>query len=170
MLRTGKLDPSWHKTLFSMLPKKGDLADAGNWRPIAILRVTYKLFSRLLYGRVKEQLNMEQSSDQVGFRQCRSIDDAFIVLETMISKHLEYNLPLYMASLDLRKAFARIEYGALFEALRQQGIADDYLSLFVAIYSGQSGHVRNSRKFSITRGVKQGDILSPFLFNAALKW
>ena len=74
-----------------------------------------------------------------------------------------------MASLDLRKAFDRIEYTSLFTALREQGIDDDYLALLASVYAGQSGCVRGSPHFPITRGVNQGDIISPILFNAALE-
>ena len=46
MLHSGEFDPAWKETLFIMLPKAGDLSMAGNWRPIAILQITYKIFSR----------------------------------------------------------------------------------------------------------------------------
>ena len=44
MLRTGCLEPRWH-TFFSMLLKSGDLSQAGNWRPIANLDITYNVLS-----------------------------------------------------------------------------------------------------------------------------
>ena len=75
-----------------------------------------------------------------------------------------------MASLDLRKAFDRIEYPALFDALRDQNVGDNYISLLAAMYSNQTGCIRGSDCFfDIERGVKQGDIISPMLFNAALE-
>ena len=39
MLQTGQMDPEWKETIFTLLPKKGDLTNPGNWRPVAVLRV-----------------------------------------------------------------------------------------------------------------------------------
>jgi len=68
MLVTGQLEPTWQHTLFAMLPKQGDLTVPGSWRPIAILKITYKIFSKLIYQRLREQLEQQQACDQVGFR------------------------------------------------------------------------------------------------------
>ena len=88
----------------------------------------------------------------------------------MISKSYEWKFPIWMASLDLRKAFDRIEYHALFDALREQGVGDNYLALLASMYSNQTGCIRGSKKyFNIERGVQQGDIISPVFFNAALE-
>ena len=57
MIRTGAFDASWKETLFVMLPKAGDLGDPANWRPIAILRVCYKLFARIIHNRVRHTLD-----------------------------------------------------------------------------------------------------------------
>ena len=57
MLSTGQINVAWRETIFSMLPKSGDLTQAKNWRPIAILRISYKLFSRLLYHRLQPILD-----------------------------------------------------------------------------------------------------------------
>ena len=79
MLTTGNLDPSWQESLFTMLPKSGDRSDVQNWRPIAILRMSYKIFARLIYARIKNQLDAKQSANQRGFKPKCRIDDAFII-------------------------------------------------------------------------------------------
>ena len=78
-------------------------------------------------------------------------------------------MPLWFASLDLRKAFDRVEWTQLFGALSSQGLANEYLTLLKVLYSGQIGVLGDARTFNIQRGVRQGDVLSPLLFNAALK-
>ena len=91
-----------------MLPKSGDLKDPSNWRPIAILPILYKIFSRLLYHRLKVFLDPEQSDDQYGFQKDKRIEDVFCVLENVIGKSIEFQIPLWMVSIDMRKAFDRI--------------------------------------------------------------
>jgi len=169
MKQTGIIDPTWQQTLFSMLPKSGDVTSVNNWRPIAVLRITYKLFSRLLYQRLRTKLDLCQSPDQVGFRPERSVDDAFIVYETMYSKHLEWNLPMWCASIDLKKTFDRIESMPLFNALMEQNVEPGYISLLASIYCKQQGQVKGSGTFRIQRGVKQGDVISPMLLNVGLE-
>ena len=110
MLSCGRLDNTWYNTIFIMLPKSGDLKNASNWRPIAILPVLYKIFSKMLCNRLRVVLNEHQSDDQYGFRPLRNINDVFIILESMVGKSIEYNSPLWLASIDLRKAFDRVEF------------------------------------------------------------
>ena len=169
ILCTGQFDTSWRHTLFTMVPKSGDLQQTKNWRPIAILKITYKIFAKMLHDRLQPLLETEQSMDQVGFQRGTGIDHALAVFETVCGKSIEWNCEIWFASLDLTKAFDRVEHNQLFEALREQHVPQPYIALLRAIYSSQSGAVHGGRPFDIQRGVKQGDILSPLLFNAALE-
>ena len=54
------IERSWLHTLFTMIPKTGDLSVIQNWRSIAILDIFYKIFSRLLYERLYSILNQAQ--------------------------------------------------------------------------------------------------------------
>ena len=67
------------------------------------------------------------------------------------------------------KAFDRIEYSPLFDALLQQGVPRCYCTLLWKLYKGQTGSLHGSERFNIERGVKQGDVISPILFNAGLE-
>jgi hypothetical protein len=169
ILLDGCVPAKWHITVFRMLPKSGNLNEVSNWRPIAILPILYKIFSRLLYGRLLPILEASQSNDQFGFRANRRIDDVFGIIENIIGKTNEWNIPLWMISLDLKKAFDRIEFGPLFEALREQGVPDAYIELLSILYRNQKGTVDGKTFFDIQRGVKQGDVLSAMLFNAGIE-
>ena len=169
MLKSGCFDESWRATLFTMLPKMGDTSRPSCWRPIAILKISYKIFSKLICQRLRITLDSHQSIDQTGFRPGTGIEDAFLVFESLCSKSLEWNLPLWFASLDLTKAFDRVEYGPLFEALLEQGVPKPYCALLWKLYQNQSGKLQQGHGFSIQRGVRQGDVISPILFNAVLE-
>ena len=77
--------------------------------------------------------------------------------------------PCGLASLDLTKAFDRADYGPLFEALLEQGVPKPYCALLWKLYQNQSGKLQQGHGFSIQRGVRQGDVISPILFNAVLE-
>ena len=55
----------------------------------------------------------------------------------MIGRSDEWNIPLWMISLDLRKAFDRIQHGPLFAALLEQGVPNPYIQLLAALYENQ---------------------------------
>ena len=169
ILSTGRVPENWHVTIFTMLPKSGNLDFVTNWRPIAILPILYKVFAKMLYYRLSPILERHQADDQFGFRRNKRIDDVFLILESIIGKTSEWNLPLWMISLDLRKAFDKIKFAPLFAALRQQEVPEPYIHLLSALYEDQKGCVNGSYLFAIERGVKQGDVLSSMLFNAGLE-
>jgi hypothetical protein len=105
MLDTGRCEPTWQHTIFTMLPKNGDRSLPNNWRPIAILKISYKIFARLLYMRLRHCLDHEQSQDQMGFRPNTGVDDALAVFESICGRSVEWNLGFWFASLGLKKNF-----------------------------------------------------------------
>ena len=64
----------------------------------------------------------------------------------------EWNLPVWMISLDLRKAFDTIKFIPLFTALRKRGVPEAYVQLLAALYEKQKGSVNGSSFFDILRG------------------
>ena len=102
------------------------------------------------------QINLhpeERSDAQMGFRPGRGTDDALAVLECAVSNSIEFNAPLWIVSVDLSKAFDRVEYHALFEAIGQQGVPAPYVSLLRLLYRQQHGLVPGAEPFAVTRGV-----------------
>ena len=169
MLEDECLELSWQDALFKMLPKTGEFSDVSNWRPIAVLKITYKIFAKLTHTRIAPLLDANQCHDQVGFRPNLGVDHAFATKDSIVGKCLEWNEALWIASLDLRKTFDRIEFDSLFAALCHQEIPPPYMHLLSCLYRSQKGHLKDGPRFAIQRGVKQGDVLSPTLFNTGLE-
>lgn len=110
--------------------------------------------------------------DQAGFRSVFACDDHLQKFVLLIEKLRKYNLPLWCCAVDFKKACDSVEHMALWRAVAEQGVSSYYIKLLARLYEGQVGHINCrllSKEFPIQRRVKQGDPLSPALFNAALE-
>ena len=124
----------WKETSMKVMFKSGDPQLPENYRPICIIPILYKLFSKVLGGRIKEILNSQQSPDQAGFRPDFSCDDNLFAITMLIEKSREFNCPLWVAALGFKKAFDSINPDILIQALRRFGIPELTLALIEAIY------------------------------------
>ena len=122
------------------------------------------IFARILHNRLRTQLDSQHSCEQYGFCPGRSTNDALLVFEEVVRKCPEWQVPLWVISLDLQKAFDRVEQAPLFEALLSHGMDSMYVSLLQRLYEKQTGSLDAGRSFPIRLGVRQGDVISPGLF------
>ena len=129
ILDTGDIPETWYDTHFSLLHKGGPVDDPNNWRPVANLQITYRILARLVYNRIRSNVDAHQSDDQYGFRRKRSCSHALLMMESMISKGIEFNIPVWIISIDLKKAFDRIDHSALFRALQEQHVDPEHIAL-----------------------------------------
>jgi hypothetical protein len=152
--------------------KKGDPHLISNYRPISLLSTIYKTFSRVLTNRLESILDSAQPVEQAGFRRGFSTADHIQTLNELLNKCREFHLPIYMLFIDFKMAFDSVEYNALFEALRQQGIPEQAIHLLHAINAGSQSTVHigfEKTKIEVKRGVRQGDVASPKFFSAGLQ-
>ena len=157
-----------------MIPKSSSSKTPGDFRPIASLRLLYKLFAYLLLGRLENLLDASQPEEQHGFRSDRRIEEHLLTASLVMEKTLAANLPLWILSLDLSKAFDRVSWPALWQALLDQGTSPHLIWILQVLYHEQEGRVRGnweeSRWFKILAGVRQGCVLSARLFCCVLQW
>ena len=82
------------------------------------MRIMQKLFSRMIYNRLQWKINQKLSYDQCAFRLSFSIEDVLYVVDLLLDKYSEFNIPVWAASLDMQKVFDRVEHDTIFEVLR----------------------------------------------------
>ena len=109
ILRNGEIPRAWRKTLFQMLPKTKQSKVTTDFRPIANIRLMYKIFAYLILGRIEAPLEHCQPEEQHGFRSNRRIEEHLLTANMVIDKTLLGNTPLWIVSLDLSKAFDRVD-------------------------------------------------------------
>ena len=105
----------------------------------------------MLYVRISSKLLQHQSIDQHAFTPGIRIEDALLCAEIVIEQNLEFNTPLWLMSIDMRKAFDTIEHDNMVYALRACDVPEEYISLIQLLYRNQVGVIGNSKFFPIHR-------------------
>ncbi|KAK6749357.1 hypothetical protein RB195_001771 [Necator americanus] len=100
-----KVPKQWKTSKTVLLYKKGDPHDIGNYRPICLLSVIYKLFTRVILNRIEQVLDEGQPCEQAGFRKGFSTIDHIHTVSKLIEVSREYKIPLCLTFMDLKKAF-----------------------------------------------------------------
>ncbi|KAK6735423.1 hypothetical protein RB195_018564 [Necator americanus] len=98
-----KVPKQWKINKTVLLYKKGDPHD--NYRPICLLSVIYKLFTRVIFNRIDKVLDEGQPCEQAGFRKGFSAIDHIHTVSKLIEVSREYKMPLCLTFIDLKKAF-----------------------------------------------------------------
>ena len=159
--------------------KKGNKTDPENYRGITVLSCLGKLFNSILNNRLIKYLedNNILKDEQAGFRKgFRTTDDIF-TLKTLIDKYArsqkkKKNNVLFSCFIDFKSAFDRISRTNLLHKMQKVGITGKFLSVISSMYSSDKSCLKIGNKitesFQCHNGVKQGDILSPTLFNLYL--
>ncbi|VDP17415.1 unnamed protein product [Heligmosomoides polygyrus] len=118
-----KVPSQWKTSRTVLLYKKGDVHDIGNYRPICLLSVVYKLFTRVVPKWISRTLDEGQPCEQAGFRRGFSTIDHIHTITKLIEVSQEYKLPLCFTFIDLKKAFDSVET----EAPSKQSAAVPYV-------------------------------------------
>ena len=164
---------TWGESVVVLFFKKGDNTLLKNYRPISLLSHVYKLFSRVVTNRLARRFDEFQPPEQAGFRKGYSTVDHIHTLRQIVQKTEEYNLPLCLAFVDYEKAFDSIETWAVLESLQRCQIDSRYIEVLRSLYNAATITVQiqnhQTKPIQLRRGVRQGDVISPKLFTAALE-
>ena len=124
---------------------------------------------KILQARLQEYMNCELADVQTGFRKGRGTRDQVVNIHWIIKKTREFQKNIYFCFIDHAKAFDYVDHNKVWKILKKMGIPDHLTCLLRNLYSGQEAKVRTGHGtmdwFQIGKGVHQGCILSPCLFN-----
>lgn len=173
ILQEEDVPKQWLESEIILLHKKGSKADINNYRPISLMSTIYKVFARCLLRRIKPILDCNQPIEQAGFRSSFSTIDHLQAVNQLIEKSREYQFPLYICFIDFNKAFDTILHNTIWKALEEDGIPSRYINILKQIYNNSKAHIKTDtigKSFEISRGVRQGDPISPVIFACVLQY
>ena len=155
------------KVVFIPIPKKGSAKECSNYHTIVLISHTSKVMLKILQERLQQYLNHELPDILAGFRKGRGTRDRIADIHWIIEKARGFQKKICFCFTDYAKAF---DYSTTnWKILKQIGIPDHLTCLLRNLCSGQEATVRTGHGttgwFQMGKGVCQGCILSPGLFN-----
>ena len=165
----GEVANDWKKAVIVPLHKKGSKMVCSNYRGISLLSIPNKVYARILDSRVRSKTESKVLEVQGAFRRGRSCVDQIFTIRQLSEKVLEKNKQMVIACIDLEKAYDKVCRVRLWQVLERYGIQGGLMTAIRSMYLGSQACVRASGKmsgwFPITQGVRQGCVMSPWLFN-----
>ena len=151
------------------IPKKGSAKECANYRTTALISHTSKVILKILQARLQQYVNCELPDVQAGFRKGRGTRDQIANICWIIKKARTFQKNIYFCFIDYAKAFDCVDHNKLWKILKEMIIPDHVTCLLRNLYAGQEATVRTGYRrtdwFQKGKGVHQGCILSPCLFN-----
>ena len=129
---------------------------------------------KILQARLQEYVNRELPDVQDGFRRGRGTRDQIANIHWIIKNARKFQKNIYFCFIDYAKAFDCVDHNKLQKILQEMETPDHLTCLLRNLYAGQEATVRTGHGktdwFQIEKGVRQGCILSPCLFNWYVKY
>ena len=156
-------------SVFVALPKIEGTLECSKHRTLSIMSQITKILLRIILKRIRTRLRPQISDEQFGFVHGKGTNNALFSLRVLTERALEVQKDVYVCFVDYEKAFDKVRHVDLFRMLKEAGLDGKDLRLLRNLYWKQKSTVRvadeESSSQDIKRGVRQGCVLSPELFN-----
>ena len=166
---TSKMSISQRRGVITLVPKEdADLELLNNWCPIRLLNLDYKIVSKIIARRIEKVLLLLICLDKSGFVKGRYIGQNIRLINDILEQTKLQSIPGILLQLDLQKAFDTIEWKFIQNAIVFVNFGESIQCWIQTFYSNIQSSVLNNgfstNYFALSRGVRQGCPLSPFLF------
>ena len=167
--KTQQWPQDWKMSVFIPIPKRGNDKECSYYHTIALLLHASRVMLKILQARLQQYMNCKLPGVRAGFRKGRGTRDQISNIRWIIEKAGEFQKNIYCCFIDYAKAFDCVDLNKLWKIVKEMGMSDHLTCLLRNLYAGQEATVRTGHGttdwFQIGKGVRQGCILAPCLFN-----
>lgn len=166
---TSNIPKDWLASVFVPLPKKSSAKRCNEFRLISLMSQALKILLKIIQARIHRKCEADLSSTQFGFREGLGTREALAAVSILFQKCRDMRRDIYVCFIDYEKAFDRVDHTLLLSLLQKMGLDRQDIEFIRELYWNQEASIRigqtTSKLVPIERGVRQGCILSPALFN-----
>src|SRR3989441_2752155 len=172
VVRSGVVPVDWKRSwMVNVYKGKGNALECSSYRGIKLLDHVLKALERVLEARLRKTVKVDEM--QFEFSPGKGTTDAIFIVRQIQEKLLGKQKELWMAFVDLEKAFYRVPREVLWWALRHAGVEEWMVNVIKSLYEGVTTAVKRnaeeSESLEVKVGVHQGSVLSPILFNIVMQ-
>ena len=122
--KTQQWPQDWKRSVFILIPKKGNAKECSNYCTFAIISHASKITLKILPARLQQYMNCELQDVQTGFRKGRGMRDKIANICWITGKAREFQKNIYFCFTDYTKASDCVDHNKLWEILKEMGRSD----------------------------------------------
>ena len=170
--RQAKVPQQWEDVVITVLHKKGDKTECGNYHGISLVSHAGKVFLKLVARRLGAYCETKGLllEEQCGLRPDRSTTDTMFVVRRLQEFGRKAGVSLHMCFIDLQKSYDTVDHTLLWQVLTRIGVPPQMIAVVRHFHDKMRACVRPddgvcSDWFEVEQGLRQGCVLSLLLFN-----